>query len=216
MPQALPASRARCACLATLCALAACNTGESAPASGPVQALAALRTADSMVQGAIASRDAERAATFYADNAVQMPVAEPIVEGRPAILDEWRHNFAIPGFENRSRLVASEVSTAGDLGYTRGTYESPMLSAGGQSLLERGKWVSIWKRQADGQWRIIVDIFNTDAPPPVHAPSTFKPERPSRASEAKDAKPATLRAGGFAIMPSRHVHQFRCTTQCVL
>lgn len=34
--------------------------------------------------------------------------------------------------------------------------------------------------------------------------------------EAKDGKPATLRAGGFATMPSRHVHQFRCTTRCVL
>jgi quercetin dioxygenase-like cupin family protein len=34
--------------------------------------------------------------------------------------------------------------------------------------------------------------------------------------EAKDGKPFTLRAGGFAMMPSRHVHQFRCTSACVL
>src|SRR3990167_4109420 len=32
--------------------------------------------------------------------------------------------------------------------------------------------------------------------------------------EVKDGKPLTLRAGGFAMMPSRHVHQFRCTTAC--
>lgn len=34
--------------------------------------------------------------------------------------------------------------------------------------------------------------------------------------EMKDAKPVTLRAGGFAQMPSKHVHQFRCATQCLL
>lgn len=34
--------------------------------------------------------------------------------------------------------------------------------------------------------------------------------------EMKDGKPLTLRAGGFALMPSRHVHQFRCTNSCVL
>lgn len=34
--------------------------------------------------------------------------------------------------------------------------------------------------------------------------------------EMKDGKPLTLRAGGFALMPSRHVHQFRCVRACLL
>ena len=34
--------------------------------------------------------------------------------------------------------------------------------------------------------------------------------------EAKGAQPVALRPGGFAIMPSRHVHQFRCTAECLL
>jgi quercetin dioxygenase-like cupin family protein len=34
--------------------------------------------------------------------------------------------------------------------------------------------------------------------------------------EGKDGKPLTLRAGGFAMMPAHHVHQFRCTTACAL
>jgi hypothetical protein len=32
--------------------------------------------------------------------------------------------------------------------------------------------------------------------------------------EMKDGKPLTLRAGGFAIMPSHHVHQFTCEQNC--
>ena len=34
--------------------------------------------------------------------------------------------------------------------------------------------------------------------------------------QMKDAKPVTLRPGGFALMPSHHVHQFRCLSACVL
>src|SRR6266545_3610946 len=34
--------------------------------------------------------------------------------------------------------------------------------------------------------------------------------------EPKDGKAVTLRAGGFALMPSHHVHQFRCITACTL
>src|SRR5262245_30773408 len=34
--------------------------------------------------------------------------------------------------------------------------------------------------------------------------------------EMKDGKPFTLRPGAFALMPSHHQHQFRCTTACTL
>ena len=176
MHQALMTKRLRRALLVSLLVLGlACERQPSRATRDPAQALAALRTADSLVQAAIVAHDADRTASFYAEPAVMMPVAESIIEGRAAILAEWRHVFGIPGYANRARLVAVDLSSAGDLGYTRGTYESPMLGPDGQPLLERGKWVSVWKRQADGQWRIVVDIFNTDTPPPIHAPSTVKP-----------------------------------------
>ncbi len=34
--------------------------------------------------------------------------------------------------------------------------------------------------------------------------------------EPKDGKPFTLEAGGYAMMPARHVHQFRCLDDCVM
>jgi quercetin dioxygenase-like cupin family protein len=34
--------------------------------------------------------------------------------------------------------------------------------------------------------------------------------------EMKDGKPLTLTAGGFALMPSHYVHQFRCERACQL
>ena len=34
--------------------------------------------------------------------------------------------------------------------------------------------------------------------------------------EPKDGKPFTLEAGGYAMMPARHVHQFTCVNECVM
>lgn len=34
--------------------------------------------------------------------------------------------------------------------------------------------------------------------------------------QMKDTEPFTLRAGGFALMPSRHIHQARCIEECIL
>src|SRR5215213_1418351 len=47
--------------------------------------------------------------------------------------------------------IAADVSRAGDLGYTHGTYESGN---------ERGSYVRIWKKQ-NGEWRIVMDVTNT-------------------------------------------------------
>jgi ketosteroid isomerase-like protein len=46
--------------------------------------------------------------------------------------------------------IAADVSQAGDLGYTHGTYEAAN---------ERGSYVRIWKKE-HGQWRIVMDVTN--------------------------------------------------------
>jgi ketosteroid isomerase-like protein len=47
--------------------------------------------------------------------------------------------------------IAADVSQAGDLGYTHGTYEAAN---------ERGSYVRIWRRE-NGQWRIVMDVTNS-------------------------------------------------------
>jgi ketosteroid isomerase-like protein len=47
-------------------------------------------------------------------------------------------------------LVGGDVSQAGDLGYTHGTYEAAN---------EHGSYVRIWKKE-NGQWRIVMDVTN--------------------------------------------------------
>lgn len=136
------------------------------------EALTALRTADSTLQVAVAARDVASTMALYAEDAVLLPLAKPIAEGRDAIRKEWEHSFGIPGFTNSSRLTAADVSLDGTMGVTRGTYEALMKAPGGETVLERGKWVSVWRRASGAPWRITVDIYNTDSLPPDHQPSS--------------------------------------------
>ena len=54
------------------------------------------------------------------------------------------------------RAIGGDVSRAGDLGYTHGTYE---VTNDVKTVTERGSYVRIWKKQ-DGAWRIVMDVIN--------------------------------------------------------
>jgi len=49
-----------------------------------------------------------------------------------------------------------DVSRAGDLGFTHGTYE---VADDGKKVIEQGSYVRIWRKQG-GAWRIVMDVIN--------------------------------------------------------
>ncbi|MDQ2963325.1 MAG: hypothetical protein M3R31_09260 [Pseudomonadota bacterium] len=55
-----------------------------------------------------------------------------------------------------------EVAHSGDLAYETGTFEESFKDSNGQPVKLVGKYVVVWKKQPSGQWKAIVDIFNTD------------------------------------------------------
>ena len=94
------------------------------PDTGKATASDAVKAADASFQQAIASKDLNKIMSFYADDAVLMPAAKPLLTGKAAIMDEWNELLAIPAFQNASKLQDVEVSASNDLAYTRGSYHS--------------------------------------------------------------------------------------------
>ena len=129
--------------------------------------LADVRAADQGMTRAIAAKDVDGVSAYYADDAILMPTAEPMIRGKAAIREEWRHILAIPDFTNQTTTQDAKVS--GDLAYTYGVYRSRMMGENGKPVEEPGKFVTVWGRQPDGKWRIVLDTYNTDIMPPVHA-----------------------------------------------
>jgi ketosteroid isomerase-like protein len=138
------------------------------PAGSKQSVSDSLEAMDADLQKAVAARDLDKIVNFYADDAVLMPAAEPIASGKAAIREEWHHILEIPDFQNQSNLTRSVISKSGDLAYSMGTYTATLRGEDGQLAKEPGKWLTVWGRQADGSWRILADMYNTDIPPPDH------------------------------------------------
>ncbi|MFP5329418.1 MAG: YybH family protein [Alphaproteobacteria bacterium] len=128
--------------------------------------VAEVRAADTSISQAVSAKNLEGIIAHYSDDAILLPAAEPMIKGKAAIREEWEHILAIPDFSSQTETLDTKVS--GDLGYTYGTYRARMMGEDGKAVEEPGKFVTIWRRHSDGKWRIVVDTYNTDVPPPDH------------------------------------------------
>jgi len=70
--------------------------------------------------------------------------------------------FAMPGAKMRFQATKVEVSKSADLGYSTGVYQFAYKDAAGKELNETGKFCETWKKQSDGKWKCIVDIWNAE------------------------------------------------------
>ena len=61
--------------------------------------------------------------------------------------------------------IKAEMSASGDLGYTYGTYIYTVKNKNGKLVANYGKYTSIWKKQKDGRWKVVVDMGNSSPDP---------------------------------------------------
>jgi ketosteroid isomerase-like protein len=113
------------------------------------------------------TNDADRFASYYVQDARFYAAGLPLVRGRAAIRDLMGQLMSTPGFALQVAATDAHVSAAGDVGYISGTYE--LKQAGG---VEKGKYVTVWRKQPDGAWRVVEDIFNADS---IAAPAAPAP-----------------------------------------
>ena len=92
--------------------------------------------------------------TFYTEDASLLPPNQPRVWGRPQIR-RFFHSLREAGMrELAAEILQCDVS--GDLAYCLGTY------AFGRPAAMRGYFLEVYRRQADGAWKIVVDMFSSD------------------------------------------------------
>lgn len=61
--------------------------------------------------------------------------------------------------------IKAEMSASGDLGYTYGNYIYTVKNKEGKLVANYGKYTSIWRKQKDGQWKVVVDVGNSSPDP---------------------------------------------------
>lgn len=140
------------------------NIGKSAPDTR-AEDEKTIREADTEWSKAMAAKDIERVMSYYAEDGTLFPSNAALAMGKPAIRVAWTSLMATPGFAMNWAPMKVEVAKAGDLGYSFGTYSLNMTDPQGKPVNDRGKYVVVWKKQPDGNWKAVVDIGNSDLAP---------------------------------------------------
>ncbi len=108
--------------------------------------------------------DVAAVAALYSEDAVLLPPNSQMLRGREAIQQFWAGARQMGVRE--AALETVQVEESGDMAWEIGAYTLKIQPEGGQATTDRGKYTVVWKRQTDGSWKMAVDIWNTNSPPP--------------------------------------------------
>jgi uncharacterized protein (TIGR02246 family) len=149
-----------------LFALATACTNAPAPAPDTREAdVAAVKSLEAAWSKDAATKDADKFASYYSDDAsVLMPNA-PIINGKENIKAAYKPMLADPNFALTFESTHVEASKGGDLVYSVGTYSMTMSAPKGKKAVnDKGKYLTVFKKQADGSWKAVADMINSDMP----------------------------------------------------
>ncbi|MCG8467083.1 MAG: DUF4440 domain-containing protein [Gemmatimonadetes bacterium] len=103
----------------------------------------------------------EMVRAFYAADATLMPSGEGTVRGIDAIAAFWR-STPENGLVSLT-LETREVQVSGDLAFEIGHFDRTLRPRHGPPFQESGKYVVIYRRAAEDDWRAVAEMFNSDA-----------------------------------------------------
>ena len=159
--------------LPALLGLAVLTACQPAPPAGLSDADKAAidSTARVFVRHALANDFAALTRDYYSDDAMVLPPNAPAVTGHGAIEAMFKTFPPITAFELRTE----EVEGTADLAYVRGRYTMTMSPPGAPAIADSGKYLEIWRKQADGSWKSVRDMFSSDIPLPAPPPAPTQP-----------------------------------------
>ncbi|MCX6624315.1 MAG: hypothetical protein NTY38_25280, partial [Acidobacteria bacterium] len=90
----------------------------------------------------------------------------PLLRGKDAIRNALKQLLSDPNAMLKFATGSVDIGKGGDLAYGLGTYT--MVETDRKSkkpMEEKGKYITIYRKQADGVWKAVADMNNADAPP---------------------------------------------------
>jgi len=111
-----------------------------------------------------AAKDMDKIVAHYADDGTVLLSNAPTMVGKDAIRAGMKDAVADPKFSLDLKTVKVNVSKD-DLSYSQGTYSTSATDPKTKKVMaETGRYVEVYKKQADGSWKIVEDINSPDGP----------------------------------------------------
>jgi ketosteroid isomerase-like protein len=102
----------------------------------------------------------DRILSYWTDDARVYPPGMPVVSGKAALRGYVEGALAIPGFHITWTTSEAIVSPDGQMAYLLSTNTVTLPNARGELVTTPGRAVTVWRKEPDGEWRCVVDIWN--------------------------------------------------------
>ena len=149
--------------------LAGCNTAPPAPSTPAVDISAEkakIRDLETAWAKDAAAKDLDKSVANYADDAVLMMPGMPAAKTKDAVRAGWKGMLDDPNLKIAFSADRIEVSASGDLATTQGSYTLTMTNPKTKKPVEdKGSYLTVYKKQADGNWKAIEDTTSSEVPP---------------------------------------------------
>lgn len=132
-----------------------------APARKASALAEAITKADEQFCQAVADRNVDRFVAFIDENATFNSGGDVVERGRTAVQQAWAPYFKPGGPTLMWKPDKAEVLPQGEVGYTVGHWERRVTDATGQTSVTHGNYLTVWRKQADGSWKVVFDAGST-------------------------------------------------------
>ena len=143
--------------------LIALGLSTAAPAQTDDADANSVRAADAAWLKVYSAKDLQKSVAFFDDQGSMLSPNDPIATGKAAISKLIASDFSFGDLT--WQVDKAGVAKSGELGYTSGRYKFSFKDPSGKPATDNGKYLTLWKKQADGSWKVLYDMFNTDQPP---------------------------------------------------
>ena len=99
-------------------------------------------------------------ASWFADDATTLSNGQAPVHGREAIAHGA--TWAAKDYQLTWTPTDAVMGLSGDMGYTWGHYEGHSRDSDGNSKVTTGRYLTIWQKQKDGTWKVLLDASNDE------------------------------------------------------
>jgi ketosteroid isomerase-like protein len=124
---------------------------------------ALLETDRAFARTAASGADASEVVQYWTSDARVYSSGLPELVGTDALLEMVAANAEIEGFSVTWEPLEAFVAESGDIGYTRGENALTFPGPDGDLVTTPGRYVTMWRKEADGMWRCFLELMN-DAP----------------------------------------------------
>ena len=151
-------------CMALGVFVAGCSTTSAPPADTRAADMQAVKDVEASWLKDAATKDPDKWASYFTDDGSALYPGSPTINGKAAIRAAMAPMLADPNFAIQFSSTKMAASKGGDMVYSQGTYTMWMTDPKTKKpMTDKGKYLTVYMKQADGSWKAVADTFNSDS-----------------------------------------------------